>query len=151
MRTNVKLEPLEACMNQKVGNTIVNAQNKTDSAIFTACNLPHGVFLLLLEKSMNADMCAIPRRLQNNDGKLKLSKMYLLIKKRRIITGMNMRPNDKNQYLLTSSCHPPECLNSIPLSLALGMNRPCMEDLSRRNLFKSSRKCSLPENTPLEQ
>ena len=34
---------------------------------------------------------------------------------------------DRNQYLLTSSCHPVECTNNIPFSLAMRIVRICSE------------------------
>ena len=58
------------------------------------------------------------------------------IKNGKIITDLYRKPTDKNQYLLTSSCHPPECLNSIPFSLGLRIKRICMEEETMENRFE---------------
>ena len=47
------------------------------------------------------------------------------------MTDLYRKPTDKNQYLLTSSCHPAECLQSIPYSLCTRINRICMEEPTR--------------------
>jgi hypothetical protein len=57
------------------------------------------------------------------------------IKDGRIITDLYRKPTDKNQYLLTSSCHPMECFKNIPLSLALRINRICSEVTARELRF----------------
>ena len=38
---------------------------------------------------------------------------------------------DRNQYLLTSSCHPVQCTENIPFSLALRIIRICSENKNR--------------------
>ena len=53
------------------------------------------------------------------------------IKAGKIVTDLYRKPTDKNQYLLTSSCHPAECLQSIPKSLCTRINRICMEEATR--------------------
>ena len=53
------------------------------------------------------------------------------IKNGKIVTDLYRKPTDKNQYLLTSSCHPLECLDSIPFSLSMRINRICMEETDR--------------------
>ena len=53
------------------------------------------------------------------------------IKEGKIVTDLYRKPTDKNQYLLTSSCHPAECLQSIPYSLCTRINRICMEEPTR--------------------
>ena len=57
------------------------------------------------------------------------------IKNGRIVTDLYKKPTDKNQYLLTSSCHPSECLDSIPFSLCMRINRICMEPDTRDQRF----------------
>ena len=58
------------------------------------------------------------------------------IKGGKIITDLYRKPTDKNQYLLTSSCHPIECFKSIPFSLALRIVRICSETQARDNRLK---------------
>jgi hypothetical protein len=58
------------------------------------------------------------------------------IKNGKIITDLYRKPTDKNQYLLTSSCHPLECLDSIPFSLSMRINRVCAEETDRDRRFK---------------
>jgi hypothetical protein len=40
------------------------------------------------------------------------------IKDGKIVTDLCRKESERNQYLLTSSCHPVECTNNIPFSLA---------------------------------
>ena len=58
------------------------------------------------------------------------------IKQGKIVTDLYRKPTDQNQYLLTSSCHPIECLDSIPFSLSLRINRVCMEEDTRDMRFQ---------------
>ena len=51
----------------------------------------------------------------------------------KIITDLYRKPTDKNQYLLTSSCHPIDCFKSIPFSLAMRIVRICSETQARDN------------------
>ena len=53
------------------------------------------------------------------------------IEEGKIVTDLYRKPTDKNPYLLTSSCHPAECLQSIPYSLCTRINRICMEKTTR--------------------
>ena len=53
------------------------------------------------------------------------------LKKNQVITDLYRKPTDRNQYLLTNSCHPPECLSNIPFSLALRITRICSETETR--------------------
>ena len=55
------------------------------------------------------------------------------IKEGKIITDLYRKPTDKNQYLLTSSCHPIDCFKSIPFSLAMRIVRICSEIQARDN------------------
>ena len=71
------------------------------------------------------------------------------IKQGKIITDLYRKPTDKNQYLLTSSCHPIECLDSIPFSLSLRINRVCSEEETREQRFKELKQMLLDrEYTP---
>ena len=49
------------------------------------------------------------------------------IKEGKIVTDLYKKPTDRNQYLLTDSCHPAEVTNNIPLSLAMRIVRICTE------------------------
>ena len=49
------------------------------------------------------------------------------IKNGKISTNLYKKPTDKNQYLLTNSCHPTEQIENIPLSCATRINRICSE------------------------
>ena len=53
------------------------------------------------------------------------------LKENQIITDLYRKPTDRNQYLLTNSCHSPECLTNIPYSLALRITRICSETDTR--------------------
>lgn len=57
------------------------------------------------------------------------------IKEGQIITDLFRKPTDKNQYLMTSSCHPAQCVENIPYSLALRITRICSEPEARENRF----------------
>ena len=43
----------------------------------------------------------------------------------KIVLDLFKISTDGNQYLLTSSCHPAHCVENIPFSLALRINRSC--------------------------
>ena len=53
------------------------------------------------------------------------------VKSGKICTDLYKKPTDRNQYLLTSSCHPLSCFKSIPFSLALRIIRICSEPAQR--------------------
>ena len=57
------------------------------------------------------------------------------IKSGKIVTDLYRKPSDRNQYLLTSSCHPVECTENIPYSLCLRINRICSEPEDRELRF----------------
>ena len=49
----------------------------------------------------------------------------LSIENGQIEVDLYRKPSDRNQYLLTNSCHPPDCFKSIPYSLSLRIIRIC--------------------------
>ena len=66
-------------------------------------------------------------------------------------TDLFIKPTDKHNYLLPSSCHPPHCVKSIPYSQALRIKRICSsetdfnsrtkdlsENLQKRQYFRGS-------------
>ena len=55
----------------------------------------------------------------------------LSIKNGSISVDLYRKPTDRNQYLLTSSIHPPDCFKNIPFSLALRITRICTEEENR--------------------
>ena len=57
------------------------------------------------------------------------------IKQNKIVTDLYRKETDRNQYLLTSSCHPVECTDNIPFSLALRIVRICSEIETREKRF----------------
>ena len=48
-----------------------------------------------------------------------------------ICLDLYKKETDRNQYLLTTSCHPASCSKNIPLSLATRINRICSEKDTR--------------------
>ena len=58
------------------------------------------------------------------------------IKDGKIVTDLYRKESDRNQYLLTSSCHPVECTNNIPFSLAMRIVRICSEPEAREGRFE---------------
>ena len=51
----------------------------------------------------------------------------LSLRNRKNLVDLYRKPSDRNEYLLTNSIHPPECIKNIPYSLALRINRTCTE------------------------
>ena len=49
----------------------------------------------------------------------------LSIKDGQIEVDLYRKPSDRNQYLLTNSCNPPNCFKSIPCSLSLRIKKKC--------------------------
>ena len=56
---------------------------------------------------------------------------WTLLKSSQIVTDLFRKPTDRNQYLLTSSCHPAHVTDNIPYSLALRIVRICSETHDR--------------------
>ena len=48
-----------------------------------------------------------------------------------IVVDLYKKPTDRCQYLLTSSCHPPQITENIPFSLAYRIVRICSEPATR--------------------
>ena len=57
------------------------------------------------------------------------------IKEGKIILDLYKKPTDRNQYLMTSSCHPATCVENIPYSLALRITRICTEKYTREKRY----------------
>jgi hypothetical protein len=55
----------------------------------------------------------------------------LSIKNGKVDVDLYRKPTDRNQYLLTSSCHPGHVARNIPYSLALRIVRICTEPANR--------------------
>ena len=60
----------------------------------------------------------------------------LTIKKGKISVDLYKKPTDQNQYLLTNSVHPPDCIKNIPYSLELRITRICTEQEDREHRYK---------------
>ena len=58
------------------------------------------------------------------------------IKEGFIKTDLYKKPTDKNQYLLTDSCHPAQVTENIPYSLCLRIVRICSKQSDRETRFK---------------
>ena len=55
----------------------------------------------------------------------------LSLREDKIIIDLYKKPTDRNLYLLTTSCHPPQMIANIPHSLALRYVRICSESDTR--------------------
>ena len=53
------------------------------------------------------------------------------LEKGKIVVDLYRKESDRNQYLLTSSCHPIGCTKNIPFSLGLRIVRTCTEPETR--------------------
>ena len=53
------------------------------------------------------------------------------IKDGKIETDLYIKPTDRNQYLLPTSCHPKQTTKSIPKSLGLRIVRVCSDPVKR--------------------
>ena len=61
----------------------------------------------------------------------------------KIVTDLYRKKTDRNQYLLTSSCHPAHTTKNIPFSLALRIVRICSKPEDRNTRFKELRELLL--------
>ncbi len=52
-----------------------------------------------------------------------------------LVTDVYSKPTDTHQYLLSSSCHPRHCKNSLPYSQALRMKRICSDSGTMETRF----------------
>ena len=68
----------------------------------------------------------------------------LTIRDGKIIFDLYKKPTDRDQCLLTSSCHPAHCVENIPFSLALRIVRVCT-DISTRDTRHTELKNMLME------
>ena len=83
----------------------------------------------VLEEDIS-DRCSCPP--QNSIPFLDVS---LSIKDGKVSTDLYKKPTDRNQYLLTSSCHPNQTKLNIPFSLALRIVRICSVEEEREQRF----------------
>ena len=74
---------------------------------------------------MKCDFC------ESNSDAIPFLDTQCKIQNKKIIVDLYKKPTDRNQYLLTSSCHPNSVTNNIPFSLALRIVRICSEEHSR--------------------
>ena len=59
---------------------------------------------------------------------------------------MYKKETDRNQYLLTSSCHPAHVTDNIPFSLALRIVRICTKSSDREKRFSELKTMLLARN-----
>ena len=67
-----------------------------------------------------------------------------------IVFDLYKKPTDRNQYLLTSSCHPAHCVENIPFSLALRINRICTHTTTRDMRHNELKQMLLEREYPTE-
>ena len=80
-----------------------------------------------------------PEDMENNDSPCTCDKATsiafldtsLSIEEGRVVVDLYRKPTDRNQYLLTSSCHPAHVSKNIPFSLALRIVRICTDSAKR--------------------
>ena len=70
------------------------------------------------------------------------------IKDGKISTNLYRKPSDRNQYLLPNSCHPMECIKSIPYSLCTRILRVCSEPSERNDNFEKLKEMLMERNYP---
>ena len=64
----------------------------------------------------------------------------------KIIVDLYRKETDRNQYLLTSSCHPTHVTNNIPFSLALRITRICSLPEARDKRFSELKELLISRN-----
>ena len=62
-----------------------------------------------------------------SSNKINFLDVEVIRKEGTLLTDLYVKPTDTHQYLDASSCHPAHCINSIPYSQALRLNRICSE------------------------
>ena len=71
-----------------------------------------------------------------NEKSIPFLDKLLTIKNGKISVDLYKKPTDRNQYLLTTSVHPPDCLKNIPYSLALRITEKEDRDYRHEELKK---------------
>ena len=66
----------------------------------------------------------------------------------KISTNLYRKLSDRNQYMLPDSCHPMECIKSIPYSLCTRILRVCSEPSERDDNFEALKEMLLERNYP---
>ena len=72
----------------------------------------------------------------------------LTIEEGKIIVDLYKKPTDRNQYLLTSSCHPAHCVENIPFSLALRITGVCTYTSTRDTRHEELKKMLIDREYP---
>ena len=68
------------------------------------------------------------------------------VKDGKILTDLCRKFSDRNQYLLPDSCHPLECIKSIPCSLSTRILRACSETSEREARYEDLRDMLISRN-----
>ena len=74
------------------------------------------------KNNLKCDFC------ESNSDAIPFLDTQCKIQNKKIIVDLYKKPTDRNQYLLTSSCHPSSVTNNIPFSLTLRIVRLCSEE-----------------------
>ena len=70
------------------------------------------------------------------------------LEKGKIVIDLHRKESDRNQYLLTSSCHPIGCTKNIPFSLGLRIVRICTNPDTRDRRLDELKQLLLDRNYP---
>ena len=107
---------------------IFSGQTKTLHKMLDKINQIHPAIKLTMShtKINEKDPCKCPKLDQ-----IPFLDVSLSLNKGKICTDLYKKPTDKNQYLLPSSCHPPDCMKNIPFSLALRIVKICSDSINR--------------------